>query len=103
MLELLLLAIPTRRRSRPAMQKPPRSFKTAIPWRSAASSATPQGEIAQEFRRRFDLRQRLVEIDDVDAILLVENVLLHPGMPATGLVSEMDTGFYEFIELLGHE
>jgi general secretion pathway protein D len=25
------------------------SFKTAIPWRSAASSATPQGEIEPEF------------------------------------------------------
>ncbi len=61
------------------------------------------GEIAEEIGRHFDLAERFLEVDDVDAVPFFEDEPLHSGMPAAGLVSEMDSGFDEFSELLvGH-
>ena len=35
----------------------------------------------------------LLQIDDVDAITLSEDILLHAGIPAAGLMPEVGTGF----------
>ena len=41
----------------------------------------------------IDVRQRLLKIDDVDAVALGKDEALHLGVPAPGLVSEVDTTF----------
>ena len=41
---------------------------------------------------------RLGEIDDVDAVALVEDVGFHLGVPALRLMAEMQTGIKEFLE-----
>src|SRR5690606_41370249 len=53
-------------------------------------------------RRLLPLLQRLeplLQIDDVDAVPLREDVLPHLRVPAAGLVSEMDTRLEELSEL----
>ena len=45
-----------------------------------------------------DVRQRLLQVDDVDAVALGEDEALHLGVPAAGLVSEVDTA----LEQLAH-
>src|SRR5207302_3093673 len=41
--------------------------------------------------------QRLLKIDDVDAIALAENEFLHFGVPALGLVPEVDARFEQLL------
>src|SRR5699024_11014454 len=48
--------------------------------------------------RGVDVAQRLLEIDDVDAVALREDEALHLGVPTTGLVSEVDAA----VEQLAH-
>ena len=55
--------------------------------------ATAGDELADEVVRGLDPRERLLEIDDVDAVALTEDESLHLGVPPAGLVPEMDTGF----------
>ena len=43
-----------------------------------------------------DQTERLEEVDDVDAVTLHQDVLLHLGVPTTGLVSEVDAGLQHF-------
>ena len=45
------------------------------------------------FVSAIDVRQRLLKIDDVDAVALGEDEALHLGVPAPGLVPEVDTAF----------
>ena len=47
-------------------------------------------EVADVGIRRLDAGQRLVQVDDVDAVALTEDESLHLGVPAAGLVSEVD-------------
>ena len=46
----------------------------------------------------IDVGQRLLQIDDVDAVTVGENEALHFRVPTAGLVSEVDTG----VEKLAH-
>jgi hypothetical protein len=41
--------------------------------------------------------QSLLEIDDVDAVPLDEDELLHLGIPAAGLVPEVDARFEQLL------
>src|ERR1700680_3642 len=43
------------------------------------------------------LDHRLLQVDDVDAVALLENVAGHLRIPATGLVPEMDSRFEELL------
>ena len=43
--------------------------------------------------RLIDVGERLLEVDDVDAIALGDDEALHLRVPATGLMSEVDTAF----------
>ncbi len=42
-----------------------------------------------------DVRQRLEQVDDVDAVALGEDEALHLRVPATGLVTEVDAAFQQ--------
>ena len=42
-----------------------------------------------------DHAQRLLQVDDVDAVALGEDIALHGGVPATGLVPEMHPCFQQ--------
>ena len=54
--------------------------------------------LAHEVVGVVDVRQRLLQVDDVDAVALGEDEALHLGVPAAGLVSEVDTA----LEQLAH-
>src|SRR5438093_1694826 len=55
------------------------------------------GEVAHERVRLLDARERLLQVDDVDAVPLHEDESLHLRVPAARLVSEMDSGFQELL------
>ena len=55
-------------------------------------------QVADERVGGLDPRQRLLQIDDVDAVALAVDESLHLRVPAAGLVSEVDTG----LEQLAH-
>ena len=57
--------------------------------RLAVATATA----AREVHRLLEQRDGLLEVDDVDAVALGEDVALHARVPAVGLVSEVDAGF----------
>jgi hypothetical protein len=46
----------------------------------------------QEVAGGFQLNEGLAEVDDVNAIAGVEDEGLHLGIPAPGLMAEMDAG-----------
>jgi hypothetical protein len=46
--------------------------------------------------RGFELRERLAEVNDVNAVARVEDERLHLGVPTLRLVSEMDARFQQF-------
>ena len=52
--------------------------------------AAASGRLAHEIERRPEARQRLVEIEDVDAVALAEQERLHARVPASGLMPEVD-------------
>jgi len=51
----------------------------------------------QKVARRFELAERLAEVDDVDAVARVEDKRLHLGIPPLGLVPEMNARFQQFL------
>ena len=51
----------------------------------------------EEIAGRFQLVERLAQVDDMDAVARVEDERLHLGVPPFGLVSEMDTGIQQFL------
>src|SRR5450759_4130853 len=57
--------------------------------------ATLAHDVLDEGVRLIDVGQRLVQVDDVDAVALGEDEPLHLGVPATGLVSEVDAALEE--------
>ena len=59
--------------------------------------STVRGEIAHECVCIFQTIERLVEIDDVNAVALAVNEPLHFRVPTSGLVSEMDTRVKELL------
>ena len=54
-------------------------------------------EVADERVGGLDPRQRLVQIDDVDAVALTEDESLHLRVPAPGLVAEVDAGLQQLL------
>jgi hypothetical protein len=48
---------------------------------------------SRKLLRQLQLTQRLLQIDDVDAVSLREDETTHLRVPTACLVSEMDTGF----------
>src|SRR6185312_15064518 len=59
---------------------------------------TAQNDFARQLLRELDLTERLLKVDDVDAVPLGENEAAHLGVPATGLVPEVDAGREESLE-----
>jgi hypothetical protein len=53
--------------------------------------------LANEIERASEKRHGLREIDDVDAVPLAEDVRLHLGVPAVGLVAEMRPGLKQLL------
>ena len=51
--------------------------------------------LLDEVVRAVDERQRLLQVDDVDAVALGEDEALHLGVPAPGLVPEVDAALEE--------
>src|SRR5205823_73380 len=45
----------------------------------------------------FEQAECLLEIDDVDAVALAENVLFHFRIPTLGLMSKVDTSLQKFL------
>ena len=59
--------------------------------------ATVLDGVAHEAVRGVDPLQRLLEVDDVDAVALTEDEALHLRVPAPGLVSEVDAGLQQLL------
>ena len=53
-------------------------------------------ELAHKLHRLLELRQRLLEVDDVNLVAMAVNERRHLGVPEAGLVSEMDARFQHF-------
>ena len=53
---------------------------------------------ARELLRELELRERLLEVDDVDAVALGEDEPAHLRVPAAGLVAEVDAGLEQLFE-----
>ena len=53
--------------------------------------------LAHEPVRGVDAVERLLQIDDVDAVALAEDEPLHLRVPAPGLVTEVDTGLQQLL------
>ena len=53
--------------------------------------------VADEDIGLLDPRERLLQVDDVDAVPLHEDEAAHLGIPAARLVSEMDAGLQELL------
>ena len=52
--------------------------------------------LGQKVARGFELRERLAEVNDVNAVARIEDERLHLGIPTLRLVSEMDARFQQF-------
>ena len=57
--------------------------------------AAALGDVAREFVCFLEQRERLLEVDDVDAAAFGEDEPLHLRVPAARLVAEMDSGLQE--------
>ena len=53
-----------------------------------------RGEVLDELQRILEQVRRLLQVEDVDAVALAEDELLHLRVPAAGLVAEMDAGLH---------
>src|SRR6266550_283686 len=58
---------------------------------------TVGGEVPHEDVGLFDTRERLLKIDDVDAVALHEDEALHLWIPAASLMSEVNPGLQELL------
>ena len=55
-----------------------------------------RGHLAHETGGVLEELQRLLQINDVNAVALAENVFLHLRIPALGLMTEVYAGFEQF-------
>src|SRR5207244_11887151 len=55
------------------------------------------GEVAHERVRLLNTGECLLQIDDVDAVSLHKDEAAHLGVPASRLMSEVDSGFQELL------
>src|SRR6185437_16134187 len=53
--------------------------------------------LLDELVRAVDVVQRLLQVNDVDAVALGKDVALHLRVPAPGLVAEMDTALEKLL------
>ena len=53
--------------------------------------------LLNEVERAREQRHGLRQVDDVDAVAIAENVRLHLGVPAMGLVAEMRSGLEQLL------
>ena len=69
-----------------------------LPLRShEEDGAVPFRDAFEENARVVERLERLLQIDDVDPVPLDENELLHLGVPAAGLVPEVDSRFEQLL------
>ena len=52
-----------------------------------------RGNLLDEPEGFLETAESNLEINDINAVTLPENILLHLGVPALGLMPEMDSGF----------
>jgi hypothetical protein len=57
-----------------------------------------RGDILNVLQRVLQQPVRLLQVDDVDAVALTEDVLLHLRVPAPGLVAEMHAGLEQVLD-----
>ena len=57
-----------------------------------------EDRVAEEGGRGLESRERLGQVDDVDAVALVEDEGLHLRIPAPGLVAEMQAGVQQILQ-----
>ena len=70
--------------------------RLGLPFGADGEHPAPIGDrLPNEIQCRLEARQRLVEIDNVDAVALTEQEALHARIPAPRLVPEVDTGFQQ--------
>ena len=62
------------------------------------NGAALSGEVTNEVVGLLELLHGLLQVDDVDAVSLGEDVLLHLGVPAAGVVTEVDTGLQQLLD-----
>ena len=55
------------------------------------------GEITHKVVSLFELLDGLLQVDYIDTVTLTVNILGHLGVPAAGLVTEVDTGFQQLL------
>ena len=55
------------------------------------------GQVGDELGRLFEHLERLLQVDDVNAVALAEDVFLHLGVPALGLMPEVNASFEQFL------
>ena len=60
--------------------------------------AAPADGGGEKFRRGFELREGFREVNDVNAVARVEDEGLHLGVPALGLVAEMNARIQQFFD-----
>jgi hypothetical protein len=53
-------------------------------------------DASEEFTRCIELIRALAQVDDLNSVAGIEDEWLHLGVPATCLVSEVDSGFQQF-------
>jgi hypothetical protein len=63
--------------------------------------AAERDGVAHEGVGLLDACDRLLEVDDVDAVALSEDESLHLGVPTTRLVAEMNAGLQQLLH--GHD
>ena len=51
----------------------------------------------EKIARRFQLRERLAQVNDMNPVARVEDEGLHLGIPTLRLMSEMDARFQQFL------
>src|SRR3989304_396353 len=80
---------------------PRRQLPRALPWRAGPRppgwGPPAGGQLPDEGVGLAELLQGLLEIDDVDAVALPEDVFLHLGVPPLGLVAEVNPGLQKLL------
>jgi hypothetical protein len=64
---------------------------------------TRLGHTLEELKRFLENLDGLLQVDDIDAVSLAEDILLHFGIPPFGLVAKMNTRFQEFFHRYGYQ
>src|SRR5262249_10834226 len=63
--------------------------------------AATRGQVTHEPVRLAELLERFLKVDDVNAVALAEDVLLHLRVPALGLMAEVHSGLEQLLHRQG--